>query len=235
MNSYEETYIIFNNILAGCRTMIDSFYFAEKIININGVNKDLLIGMIHNKKYDKILDMRTVAHTLNELKSVEYREEVDEFIDKNIKNNIDTIQLNTFLKIGSKKSVKSYNQQKDKNVKIQLSLFNKNNKPDEIINSNLITKHCPHCNIVCKIPNDSEYVICGYLNNNKGYDWDGCGKDWCPKCDKLLCKSWDKDKLFVSFNRIHNSTCCKEYAEKNLLDYNNFCKCSSQYVQRDMS
>ena len=128
MSLYEETYIIFNNILSGCRTMIDSFYFAEKLINLNGVNRDLLIGMIHNKKYDKILDLRTIAHTLNQLDIVEYREEVDEFIDKNIKNNIDTIQLNTFLKIGSKKSVKSYNQPKDKNVKIQLSLFNKTNK-----------------------------------------------------------------------------------------------------------
>jgi hypothetical protein len=232
MNPYEETYIIFNNILSGCRTMIDSFYFAEKFIQINSSYKDLLIGMIHNKKYDKILDMRTLAHTLNELKKVVYREEVDEFIDKNTKNNIDTIQLNTFLKMGRNKIVKSH-LSKDKSYKItHLSIFK---KKDDIINSNLITKHCPHCNIITKVPNDSEYVICGYSNNNKGYDWDGCGKDWCPKCDKLLCKSWDKDKLFVNFNRIHNSTCCKEYAEKNLLDYNNFCHCTTLYVKRDMN
>lgn len=54
MNSYEETYIIFNNILSGCRTMLDAFYFAEKIISINPNYKDLLIGMIYNKKYDKV-------------------------------------------------------------------------------------------------------------------------------------------------------------------------------------
>lgn len=233
MNSYEETYIIFNNILSGCRTMIDSFYFAEKIINLNIIYKDLLIGMIHNTKYDKILDMRTIAHTLNQLNFVEYREDIDEFIDKNIKNNIDSIQLNTFLKIGLNKKIKSYNIDKNKNIKFQLSLFNKPNKVEEIINHNLITKHCPHCNIICKIPNDSEYVICGYLNN-KGYDWDGCGKDWCPKCDKILCKSWDKNKLFVSLNRIHNSICCKEFSENNILDYNNFCKCSSQNIKCDM-
>jgi hypothetical protein len=214
--------------------MIDSFYFAEKIINSSNINKELLIGMIHNKKYDKILDMRTVAHTLNQLDAVEYREDVDDFIDKNIKNNIDTTQLNTFLKIGAKKCIKIHTVQKDKNIKIPLSLFNKISKFDEITNKNLITKRCPHCNIIRKIPVDTEYVICGYFDN-KGYDWDGCGKDWCAKCDKLLCKSWDKDKLFVSFNRVHNAICCKEYAEKNLLDYNNFCKCSSDYVKRDMN
>ena len=228
MNSYEEVYIIFNNILSGCRTMIDSFYFAEKIIQFNPIYKELLIGMIHNKKYDKMLDMRTFAHTLNELKSVTYREEVDEFIDKNMKNNIDLTQLNTFLRFGRNKIVKQHNVAKDKVYKIsfQPSFFNKKQKNDDTLNSNLITKHCPHCKIISKIPNDSEYTICGYTNDNKGYDWDGCGKDWCPKCDKILCKSWDKDKLFVNLNRTHNDVCCKEYAEKNDLSYDNFCKCS---------
>ena len=52
MSSFEEVYIIFNNILSGCRTMIDAFYFAEKIIQNNNTYRDLLIGMIHNKKYE---------------------------------------------------------------------------------------------------------------------------------------------------------------------------------------
>jgi hypothetical protein len=236
MSSYEETYIIFNNILNGCKTMIDAFFFAEKIIKLNQSYKDLLIGMIHNKKYDKIMDMRTISHTLNELNNVQYREDIDDYINKNMKNNIDTNQLNTFLRFGRNKMVKVHNLSKDKQYKLtfQNNIFNKKQKFTDDTNynnsSNLITKHCPHCKIICKIPINSEYAICGYLNDNKGYDWDGCGKDWCPKCDKILCKSWDKDKLFVSFNRVHNNICCKEYAEKNMMDYNDFCKCNVKTI-----
>ena len=45
--------------------------------------------------------------------------------------------------------------------------------------------------------NNIEYVICGYINSNKGYDWNGCGKDWCAKCNKMLCKSWDLNQLWA--------------------------------------
>jgi hypothetical protein len=236
MNSYEETYIIFNNILSGCRTMLDAFYFAEKIISINPNYKDLLIGMIYNKKYDKVMDMRTIAHMLSELNSLLYREEVDEYINQNMKNNSDNIQMNSFLRFGRNKTVKTHNITKDKLYKFsfQPNVFNRKQKIfDDVNNTNSLTKHCPHCNIITKVPNDSEYAICGYLNNNKGYDWDGCGKDWCPKCDKLLCKSWDKNKLFVSINRFHDGTCCKEYADKNNISYDKFCKCLTPFVNRE--
>jgi hypothetical protein len=236
MSSYEEVYIIFNNILSGCRTMIDAFYFAEKIIQINQSYRDLLAGMIHNKKYDKIMDMRTIAHTLNELNNVEYREDIDEYINKNMKNNIDTNQINTFLRFGRNKPVKNHNIIRDKPYKISLqsNIFNKKQKYNDDVNSNLITKHCPHCKITTKVNSDAEYIICGYANNNKGYDWDGCGKDWCARCERMLCKTWDKDKLFVNFNRIHNATCCKEYAERNELSYDKFCQCSNVNVKREL-
>jgi hypothetical protein len=226
MDLYKETYLIFNNILEGCKTMVDAFYFAEKIIQLDSSYKELLIGMLYNKKYERILDLRTMADTLRQLERVEYREEIDEFIDKNIKNNINSMQLNSFIKMGSTKIVKTHD---NKEKKIPLTVFPKK-KED---NPDIITKNCPHCSLQIKLSHDSNYIICGYFNN-KGYDWNGCGKDWCAKCNKMLCKSWDKDKLFVSINRVHDSKCCKEFAENNSLNYEDqFCQCSTDYVKRD--
>ena len=221
MDTIENIYIVFNNILNGCKTMLDAFYFAEKIINTdnNQQYRDLLIGMIHNKKYDKVLDMRTLAHSLSELNNLEYKEDIDDYINTNMKNKIDLIQLNTFMRFSRNKKYKNNFDTKNK-VKLNVKLFKKNES--ETV---LITKQCPHCGITTRVPQDTSYIICGYSNDSVGYDWSGCGKDWCGRCNKKLCKSWDKDKLFVNTNRTHNKQCCREYAESNLEDINNYCSC----------
>ena len=89
-----------------CKTMIDALYFAEKLLKNNVENKELLIGMIYGRKYDKVLDFRTLSHTLSELNDVEYRDDVDDFIDKNLKNNVDLTQLNSIMRISRIKNIK---------------------------------------------------------------------------------------------------------------------------------
>ena len=61
--------------------MIDALYFAEKLLKNNVEYKELLIGMIYGRKYDKVLDFRTIAYTLVELNELEYRNDIDDFID----------------------------------------------------------------------------------------------------------------------------------------------------------
>jgi len=215
-------YIIFKNILSGCKTMVDALYFVDKIIKVCPESRDFLLGMVYNKKYDKSSDIRTIASILNQLDLQLYREDIDEFIDKNIKSQIDLIQLNSLIRLSKFKQIKIHDKQDKQNTQINLTF---NNLKNENVDLDLITKKCPHCNIQCKIKNDIEYVICGYLDNNKGYDWDGCGKDWCAKCNKMLCKSWNKNQLFISINRIHDKNCCKQYAEDNNIELDLFCNC----------
>ena len=106
---------------------------------------------------------------------------------------------------------------KEKNkIKLPNSLFN-------IYRDEIINKTCPHCNINLSLSKDCLYVICGYTNEN--YEWLGCGRDWCGKCNKMLCKSWDKDNLDIIENRNHNDKCCKEYAKENKLNEDLFCNC----------
>ena len=217
--SFEELYIIFDNILSGCKTMIDALYFAEKLLKNNVEYKELLIGMIYGRKYDKVLDFRTLSHTLSELNDVEYRDDVDEFIDKNLKNNVDLTQLNSIMRISRIKNIKVEVEveSKEKNkVKLSNNLFN-------IYRDEVINKTCPHCNINLSVSKDCSYIICGYSNEN--YEWLGCGRDWCGRCNKMLCKSWDKDNLNILENRNHNNTCCKKYAKENNIDNELFCNC----------
>ena len=216
MNIYN-AYIIFKNILSGCKTMVDAFYFVDKLIKVYPESRDLLIGMIHNKKYDKSYDIRSMAHILNQLDLQLYREDIDEFIDKNIKSHVDLIQLNSLIRLSKFKQIKIHEVQ---DVQVNVT-FNHNHDYD----NNYLTKKCPHCGIQVKIKNNEEYVICGYTDNLKGYDWNGCGKDWCSKCNKMLCKSWEHDQLFITINRNHDKTCCKKYAEENNLDLELFCNC----------
>jgi hypothetical protein len=213
-------YNIFKNILGGCKTMVDAIYFVDKIIKLCPESRDLLIGMIHNKKYDKSYDIRSMAHILNQLDLQLYREDIDEFIDKNIKTHVDLIQLNSLIRLSKFKPIKIHDKQ-DTQVNVTFN-YHQNDVDNE---NDFITRKCPHCGIQVRIKSNITYVICGYLDNNKGYDWNGCGKDWCGKCNKMLCKSWDHDQLFITINRQHDKTCCKKYAEDNNLDYELFCNC----------
>ena len=108
-------------------------------------------------------------------------------------------------------------------------------KPPKNVNSNTInkksiklSKNCPHCEKTYTTYDHITYCICGY--NEKGYDWDGCTRDWCFRCGKKLCKSWDKNQLFNTNNRYHNS-CCKLSAIKNKESISNYCSCSKAHVE----
>jgi hypothetical protein len=98
-----KAYNIFKNILSGCKTMVDAFYFVDRIIKLCPESRDLLIGMIYNKKYDKSYDIRSMAHILSQLDLQLYREDIDEFIDKNVKSYVDLVQLNSLIRLSKLK------------------------------------------------------------------------------------------------------------------------------------
>ena len=74
-------YIKYKNILSGCRTIYDAMYFSQDIIKQYPNLKNLINGMIHGKQYERVLDLRTVAHTLNVLNEFNSRNEIDTYIN----------------------------------------------------------------------------------------------------------------------------------------------------------
>jgi hypothetical protein len=222
----ENKYNEFKNILQGCKNINDAEYFADTYIKKNQETKKLVNCLLHGKKYsNNIKDFRTMQKIMEKCNECEYREDVMEIIKENffLSKPTNNIQYKTLLRIADSKKILTETSYR--------YAFNKKEKVTPIV------KNCPHPN--CGRPyrgtDETSYVICGYENNNIGYDWYGCKRDWCFSCGKMLCKEWQKNQLNVDPNRLHDSECCKRHALDNKRTYiTDYCQCENKYVKRSL-
>jgi hypothetical protein len=160
---------------------------------------------ILNKYHIKCITLNEFLEYLDKLDKCTYKQDTQKIIDVIIKNTDDEAQISTLKRIID-------------------------SKPQNIKHNDKNT--CPHCNKKNFIINpEDDYVICGYTH--KGYDWNGCGKDWCNVCCKKLCKQWGTDALYNKFNRVHTAKCCKKHAEKLGVNYEDYCQCSNKPYKID--
>jgi hypothetical protein len=241
----DHKYNQFKNVLSGCRTILDAYYFAEIYSKRYPDMKNIVYSMIHGKRYDSVLDFRTMKNVMAELNEQVYKEDAL-IMAENIINKIsDPIQINTLTRIANSKASKPFVQQEQppkftqfvskldimkkydglQHIKLKLDMFSDM--------YDIVTKKCPHCQHDCNAKQNSTYVVCGYSDENVGYDWEGCGKDWCFQCEKILCKTWDQDKLYLESNRVHNTSCCVTHAHTHGKNYpNDYCQCTTKHVSR---
>uniref|UniRef100_A0A6C0EA43 Uncharacterized protein n=1 Tax=viral metagenome TaxID=1070528 RepID=A0A6C0EA43_9ZZZZ len=218
----EEIYITFKHILSGCRTYLDAFYFANIFTTLYPDSSELISGMINGKTYETIIDMRNMKNMLEFSNTSEWKEDIHEEIDKLLKGGADNTQHRTFSRILRYKPSKPNNA----NVfKIHSDII--------ALNSIKVTKQCPHCGKDHCDFEDADYVICGYSDPKLGYDWIGCQKDWCFRCGKKFCKSWNDDQLFIESNRTHDGVCCEKHAKNNNFNYpDDYCQCINLNINR---
>ncbi len=211
----------FTNVLFGCRTIMDAYYFAEKYSKNNPEMKNVISSMINGKRYEQILDFKTIKSVLENLDNIHYRDDAEEFIERYCKQTTDIAQIRALTRVTKNKILRPSNKPKISTTFIS-----------EIREDNyMVTKKCPHCKNDCRADANTGYVICGYTNTHKGYDWCGCGKDWCFKCEKMLCKSWEPNQLYVAVNRNHDGNCCKRHASETQHNYpEDYCLCSNENV-----
>jgi hypothetical protein len=208
-NKYKEFY----NILSGCRTIVDAYYFAEIYLKKNPEMKQIIYSMINGKKYDHVIDFRSLKSTLENINTCQYKNQACNTANVYYQKTIDNVQKACLSRI-----------------------INYVKESSKIHVQNIEIKSCPHCNIATELISDIQYVICGYNNTQTGFDWKGCGYDWCFKCEKILCKKWDIDELFINTNRLHDNECCKNHAIKNNKQYpNEYCQCSNNNVNRNIT
>lgn len=225
-NKINEIYVRFNNILSGCNTILDAFHFSTKFIESYPEYKDLIHSMIQSKNFENNSDMRTLHSTILALDELNFREDVEEYINKLPKNSFDNTQLKAINRILLKKKNKITDEEKGGIYKINAD-FKKE------LDYLFLTKQCPHCERECSVTEKTDYIICGYQNTKSGFDWFGCGKDWCFECGKMLCKSWSGNNLCSEYNRFHDDKCCKAHAQKNGFKYpEQYCQCITKYVRR---
>lgn len=217
--------IIFNDIkvlLTGYKNVIDILdiceYYKKKYPDNEKLINSIINGKINNNNLN--LSLREFSSLIKEISNMEYKEDIEKIIeDIQNKRFLDDIQKDTISRIIDLKLNKPNN-------------YSENNV--QVVKLNIVKKNCPHCNNICYAEKNSEYVICGYTNPIRGYDMTGCGRDWCFKCGKILCKNWEANSLYLESNRCHHMDCCKNHAAisgKNWPD--DYCHCINENVNRN--
>jgi len=201
---------------------INNYLNLESIINLLNLNKEEKIlfnnyYLLENNTKHKGLSLDEFEDLLEKLSRLKYRDDILEHLYKlsNCERLSDVYQTNTIIRIAENKPLKP----------VHISVFDIKEKNK----NSFIKKACPHCKHINNINYLTNYVICGYNDIcNTGYDWEGCGRDWCSLCNKRLCKKWTEDNLFILENRQHNDTCCLADCKKNKLNYLlDYCQCKS--------
>ena len=203
--------------IIGSKTKEDAYLLLEKYKLDTNCN-NLMISLINGKKYDHALDNVTMKKHINEIESCKYKENAYELISQTLLQTSDIAQVRTFTRIADLKPCRPQY--------ISMNEVRLNNK------ATTITKKCPHCSYKCSSSKNTVYIVCGY--GDTGYDWEGCGKDWCFKCAKILCKTWEHDQLYLPTNRFHDAKCCKKHAMSYGHKYpEDYCRCNNVFVFRD--
>lgn len=198
-------------ILDGCDTIIDALPFCNAYISKYPEMKNMILGYTNGKIYRDTIDIKTKQSILNDVMLCDTKDDAYNLIHRIADRTNDDIYKKAMNRIANRKSYTNFMKVHDKHI----------------------SKSCPHCGHVMTMPENTTYVICGYGNTNLGYDLNGCGKDWCFQCNKLLCKSWDRDQLFLHTNRKHDEYCCANHAKQNNITYaDNYCQCTNIYVYR---
>lgn len=215
INNSNEIFNKYKLIIDGCQNPTD----ITEILIKNGVNDrdiNLLLSYASSRKYNICFSKSNFIEIINNLNKQKYKEDVLEEMKVHLQKTTDIAQINTMHRIANTKILKP-------TIITKSTIKNKDD---------VIKKTCPHCCQINTKDKTSEYVICGY--DIDGYNWEGCGKDWCFSCGKKLCKSWDSHNLFLEDNRKHNKKCCKEYADNHNLNYEEeFCFCKNIFVDRE--
>lgn len=191
-------------------------------VNIDDINERRLIESLVNNDdgLSKYIPYNKFLKYLSDLNAIQFRNDTDTLKDIILCQTQDKSQINAVERIISRKPYKpTFKKLKD--------IRNNNNDNDiEYVKKNKsIAKNCPHCGRKCIRDKNASYVICGYTK--LGYDWKGCGKDWCFKCNKILCKNWHIDHLYDTKNRIHTTKCCNEHSIKFNKKYpDDYCLCN---------
>jgi hypothetical protein len=214
----EETYInkIYMDLkylLLGCNSHIDSKKYCDEYTCEYPMHELYIKSLLNKEKYNNsiLYDTKYLISLINDISKIEYKENAINFINKIANYEKDIIYKRIF----------------DRLINLK--------KENIILSVNDKTKKCPHCNVICSGDDNMSYIICGYSDNKKGYNYIGCGKDWCFKCGKKLCKSWYYNFLNDDSNCFHDNSCCLKSVDNNNEKYKNeYCHCLNKNVNRNI-
>lgn len=214
-STHKDIYMQLKAILDGCDTIIDALYFGNYYVEKYPHMKSMIISYVNGKNYKDTMDIKTKQVILSDVNKCSSRDDALTLISKISEKTSDDVFKKIIERLAHRKHYKKIETKKE-------------------INTN-ISKKCPHCQHIVNMPEATQYVICGYHNPIIGYDWNGCGRDWCFQCGKMLCKKWETDSLHLQMNRQHDEECCLKHAYTNGYKYpDNYCQCTNMNLLKSL-
>jgi hypothetical protein len=209
--THREIFIQLKSIFDGCDTLLDALHFGNIYIEKYPHMKSMILSYMNGRSYRDNIDIKTKQSMMNDINMCENRDDALEALSKLIDKTTDDVYRKTLERLAHRKHYR----------KIERKQINNDIRHN-------ISKKCPHCSRVLNMPENTQYVICGYHNPNHGYDWNGCGRDWCFHCGKMLCKRWETNNLHLQMNRHHDDECCSKHAQENGYNYpDDYCQCNN--------
>jgi len=216
IQEYRKVYNELKVILEGCDTIVDAIPFGNMYAEKYPIMRSMIFSQINGASYYDNVDQKSKQDMLRDIHRQETKEDARDLVAKIDNRTHDDVYKRTMNRLANRKNHKIV--ERTDNIK-------------RVIN---ISKKCPHCNHVMNMPEQTTYVVCGYSNTTSGYDWNGCGKDWCFHCEKILCKSWEVNGLHFDMNRHHTDDCCKKHSIETKRKYpDDYCQCNNLNVHRE--
>ena len=208
-------------IYDGCDTMTDAMLFCNKYVVKYPNLKSMIISYTNGRTYPDTVDIKTKQTNIENLFFSNTLANTTSILLQARDNSNDIIYKTTLERIACKKIYDPSTENVNKHLKI-------NHK-----NVVYVDKKCPHCSHTLNMSENTNYIICGYHSTISGYDWLGCGHDWCFSCEKKLCKRWEIDNLCLPANRFHDDECCLNHSMINDFNYmNDYCHCNNNNINR---
>jgi hypothetical protein len=200
------------HIIDGCDSMLDAMPLCNTYVYDNPQLRNLITSYMSGHSYRDTIDIKEKQGLLNDIHKCPSKEEAQRTMAKTINKSNDDVYKKTIERMINRKHYLKYDTH---NREV-----------------NTIAKKCPHCSYILMLPDTVDYVICGY-HSNRGYDWAGCGRDWCFQCGKKLCKNWETDELNLTHNRFHDDICCQKHAKDNNAKYpDEYCHCTNMHNKK---
>lgn len=205
LHNIDDMYVQMRALYNGCSSTIDAMNISECLFETYPEHKQLIISYRDSLIFPDTVDTTTKIASIASIVDTTDRDKAIQ-----LKNSLTSRSTDT---IYSKSLERAVHSKRKYHTNITYA-------------KEYMTRICPHCGVNMRMEEDTKYVICGYPDPRRGYDWRGCGADWCFQCEKMLCKTWERDELNIEFNRQHDSTCCKNHAKKSGYDYEkDYCHC----------
>src|SRR6185503_15685545 len=210
--SNRDIYLQLKAIFDGCDTILDAIHFGNMYIKKYPHMKSMIQSYMKGRTYRDTIDIRTKQSMMYDIHMCDNCDDALEGLSKLVDKTNDDVYRKTLERLAHRKHYRKI-------------------KHKQIEQHHNVSKKCPHCSHVLTMPENTQYVICGYHNSIQGYDWDGCGRDWCFQCNKMLCKRWETDNLNVPINRSHDEECCSKHAHDNDYKYpEDYCQCNNNMI-----